>query len=135
MKELFDLLRQIKESLDDLRNSFKESISTKEIKEEHIQGNENVYLDVRKSSLVVRGKEIIMTYNEYVILNTLFCSKNGFSTYKELIEALYGICVDESSLKSLTVCVARIRKKTKGLLEIQTFKNKGYVWSEVIPNE
>lgn len=134
MKDVVDLLRQILETLDDLRISFKEYISTKEIKkrrEVSIPEEDGIFLDEIEQRLIVNGYRRQLTYTEFVIMNELIKNQGRVCTYSQLCEAVYGYVLDESSKSSIRSCISRLRNKTNGLLEIKNVKNIGFTLKEV----
>lgn len=134
MKSVLDLLRQILETLDDLRNSFKEYISTKEIKTKRevlIHEEDGIFLDEIERKLIVNGYRRQLTYTEFIIMNELIENRGRVCTYSQLCEAVYGYVLDESSKISIRSCISRLRNKTDGLLEIKNIRNVGFSLKEV----
>ena len=125
-----NLLRQVRDLLYELANSFDELASTRgigEIKEM----NKGMSVNMEDLTVNVNGYIRQLSYNECVILSELAKAKNNFCTYEHLSEVVYGYKLDDSSKKSLHTCVSRLRCKTNGLLIIKSIKNRGIKITEV----
>lgn len=134
MKEIDNLILQIKESLDDLRILFKEYISTKEIKRkqnEEIQKKDGIYINDSEQKVIVNGYSRQLTYSEYLMMCELLQNIGRTCTYQELSKAVYGYNLDQSSKRSIISCISRLRSKTEGLLEIKNIRNIGFALKEV----
>lgn len=138
MKELMDLMAKINDSLDDIRLSFKECISTKEIKKQPDDDKQNkngIYVDLEELKLIGNGREKQLTLNDCIIVKTLLNKKEKLCTYQELCSALYGYEIDEYALKSIKTAVCRVKAKVKGILRIKNIRERGFIAFEVKDNE
>ena len=137
MEDTKGILIHIQESLDDLKNSFKEYISTKDIEEESEKQNENIkaYIDFNSLKLIANNKEKQLTLNDCIILKTLLNKEEKLCTYQELCEVLYGCDLDESAAQSIRVAVCRLKAKIKGIIKIKNIRERGFIAFEVKKDE
>lgn len=84
-----------------------------------------ISLDSDKLLLHVDDNTIKLTKSERSILELLLSSKDLFCTYNKICQTIYRQD-DNASRRALALIIYRLKKKTKGILEIKTVKNAGY---------
>jgi len=102
-----------------------------DILESQIGQDENVdkniqLLDLDRLCLNINNKSVRLTESECKLLDLLLNSKNLYCSYEELCKKLYNYNFDNSTNMALKTTMHRLRKKTKGMLKIQTIRNKGF---------
>ena len=134
MNEIKNLLRQMNQSLDDLRNSVNEYISTKEIKKSQ-KRKKNIYIDMDELALIFDKEKISLTLNDCIILRELLKTEGSVCTYQTICKALYGYETDEYAIKSIIVAVTRLKRKVRHVLKIRNIRTKGFIALEVQKDE
>lgn len=90
-----------------------------------------IFLDYNTQEIKVFGTVRKLTNSEFTIMKKLFDAPDMFCSHEELCMAIYEYKYDKSTTKSQQVMMHRLRLKLKGIVKIETIKDKGYRITEV----
>lgn len=85
----------------------------------------NTRVNLEKRSVLVRGQEIVLTPQEYNLLETLILNKNIALSREKLLELAWGYDY-EGETKTVDVHIQKLRKKLEWEKEIKTIVKMGY---------
>lgn len=90
-----------------------------------------MFLNDNTHEIKIFGTVRKLTNSEFAIMKKLFDAPDMFCSHEELCNEIYEYKYDKSTTKSQQVMMHRLRLKLKGIVKIETIKDKGYRITEV----
>lgn len=100
-----------------------------------MQIEEKILYDYMNGELIYKNKNVKFSYNENEIMKILVENRDCFVDAKKITEVVYGKDWMLYCYSNIPTYIHRIRKKIKGIMQIDTRKGYGYKIRKITEEE